>query len=166
MNTELHEKLATQLLSLCRERGFRLATAESCTGGLIAAMLTSIPGSSGVFECGIVTYSNMAKTNLLGISKEIISRDGAVSESVARLMAERALLLERVQISISVTGIAGPDGGSAEKPVGTVHVASARTNYPTLHRKLSLGDRERQTIRLLSAEAALKLAIVQAATAP
>lgn len=159
-----HVALANRLLMLCRDRKLRLATAESCTGGLIAAVLTSIAGSSDVVDCGIVCYSNDAKTTLLGVPTEIIAEHGAVSETVARLMAEGALNRRGLEISVSVTGIAGPGGGSASKPVGLVHIASARKNYPTLHEKLMLGDHGRETIRLLSLTAALELAILQAAT--
>ena len=166
MYTDVHVALAKRLLILCRERRLRLATAESCTGGLIAAVLTSIAGSSDVVDCGIVSYSNEAKTSLLGVAHDQIAEHGAVSETVARLMAEGVLNRQGVEISVSVTGIAGPGGGSAGKPVGLVHIASARRNHPTLHRKLMLGDRGRENIRLLSVTAALELAIAQAATGP
>ena len=166
MYEERHVALAKQLLGLCRDKRLRLATAESCTGGLIAAVLTSVAGASDVLDCGIVSYSNAAKSKLLNVPADMIARHGAVSEEIARLMAEGAVNLGGAQLSVSVTGIAGPQGGSAEKPVGLVHIASARHDYPTLHRRLSLGDQGRETIRLLSVESALELAIVQAATGP
>ena len=161
-----HVALASRLLSLCRDKSLRLATAESCTGGLIAAVLTSIAGSSDVVDCGIVSYSNDAKTALLGVAAEIIAAHGAVSETVARRMAEGILDRRGVEISISVTGIAGPGGGSVSKPVGLVHIASAAINRPTLHEKLNLVDQGRESIRLLSVQAALELGIRQAATGP
>lgn len=111
------------LLAACREKGLRLATAESCTGGLIAALLTEVAGSSAVVDRGFVTYSNEAKCEMLGVPMALIEAHGAVSEEVAKAMAEGALRHSRAQLSVAVTGIAGPSGGSAEKPVGTVHLA-------------------------------------------
>jgi nicotinamide-nucleotide amidase len=111
---------AAALLDACRARGVRLATAESCTGGLIAAALTAIAGSSDVMDRGFVTYSNEAKTELVGVPTDLIARHGAVSEEVARAMAEGALARSRASIAVSVTGVASPGGGSAEKPVGLV----------------------------------------------
>ena len=118
---------AAALLAACRERGLKLATAESCTGGLIAAILTEVPGSSDVFERGFVTYSNEAKTEMLGVSAALIEKHGAVSAEVARAMAEGALRNSRADIAVSVTGVAGPGGGTAEKPVGLVHFGAARS---------------------------------------
>src|SRR5512146_1901279 len=106
---------AERLLARCRERGLKLATAESCTGGLIAALLTEIPGSSDVVERGFVTYSNEAKTELLDVPGELLRTHGAVSEQAARAMAEGALTHSRAELAVAVTGIAGPGGGSAEK---------------------------------------------------
>lgn len=111
---------AASLQEACRRRHVKLATAESCTGGLIAAVLTAIGGSSDVVERGFVTYSNEAKTELLGVPAGLIASFGAVSEPVARLMAEGALQRSHADIAVSVTGVAGPGGGSAEKPVGLV----------------------------------------------
>jgi nicotinamide-nucleotide amidase len=111
---------AAALLEACRVRGVRLATAESCTGGLIAATLTAIAGASDVVDRGFVTYSNEAKIELVGVPPELIARHGAVSEAVVRAMAEGALSRSRATIAVSVTGVAGPGGGSAEKPVGLV----------------------------------------------
>jgi len=134
-----------------------LTSAESCTGGLIAACLTEVPGSSDVFERGFVTYSNKAKQELLGVPAEMLDQHGAVSEQVARAMAEGALEHARADIALAVTGIAGPAGGSAAKPVGLVHIACARRGHPTIHRKCTFGDRGRHEIRRLSVEAAFAL---------
>ena len=111
---------AADLAEMLLRKGWRLASAESCTGGLIAAACTDLAGSSRWFERGFVTYSNEAKTELLGVEAALIGRVGAVSEAVARAMAAGALARSRAQVALSVTGIAGPDGGSAGKPVGTV----------------------------------------------
>ena len=115
------------LADALRSRGLRLATAESCTGGLIAAACTSLAGSSEWFERGFVTYSNEAKTELLGVPAALIEEHGAVSEAVARAMAEGALQRSRAQVAVSVTGIAGPGGGTPAKPVGTVWLAICRS---------------------------------------
>jgi nicotinamide-nucleotide amidase len=134
--------LAERVLAGCRARGVMVATAESCTGGLIAAALTHFAGSSDVFERGFVTYSNEAKTDLLGVPTEMIARHGAVSEAVARAMAEGALRFSRADISVSVTGIAGPGGGSAEKPVGLVWFGFAtRGGDCVARRKVFSGER-------------------------
>lgn len=133
---------AADLLEACRRAGARLATAESCTGGLIAATLTAIAGSSDVVERGYVTYSNEAKTEMLGVPAALIQRHGAVSEEVARVMAEGALARAHADISVSVTGIAGPGGATPTKPVGLVHLASARKDGTVLHERHVLsGDR-------------------------
>lgn len=112
--------LVEALAAVLRQRGWMLATAESCTGGLIAAACTDLAGSSDWFERGFVSYSNTAKTELLGVSAALIEAHGAVSEPVARAMAEGALAHSKAQVSVAVTGIAGPTGGSKDKPVGTV----------------------------------------------
>ena len=148
---------AASLLEACRTRGLRIATAESCTGGLIAALLTGIPGSSDVVERGFVTYSNAAKTELLGVPAGLIAKHGAVSEEVARAMAEGALAHSHADLAVSVTGVAGPGGGSAAKPVGLVHLGLARSGSPTLHQELRLGDIGRGPIRLATVEVALAL---------
>jgi nicotinamide-nucleotide amidase len=133
---------AETLLAACRLAGVRVATAESCTGGLIAATLTAIAGSSDVVDRGFVTYSNEAKTEMLGVPAEMIAAVGAVSENVARAMAEGALARSRAHITVSVTGVAGPGGGSAEKPVGLVWFGCARAGAPTRTlRKVFPGDR-------------------------
>jgi nicotinamide-nucleotide amidase len=141
---------AATLLDLLRARKLKLATAESCTGGLIAAILTEVPGSSDVFERGFVTYSNEAKAEMLGVPAALIKEHGAVSEEVARAMAEGALRNSRADIAVSVTGVAGPDGGSAEKPVGLVHLAAARRGREPIHREKRFGDLGRRGIRFAS----------------
>jgi nicotinamide-nucleotide amidase len=121
---------AEQLLAVAREKKLKLALAESCTGGMIAAALTEIPGSSDVFERGFVTYSNEAKTDMLGVAKELIAKFGAVSEPAVEAMAVGALENSRAHLALAVSGIAGPDGGSPDKPVGTVFFAVARDERP------------------------------------
>jgi nicotinamide-nucleotide amidase len=151
-------ELARRLLAACEAQKFRLATAESCTGGLIVACLTEIPGSSSVIERGYVTYDDRAKQELLGVPAGTIERVGAVSEEVARAMAEGALERAGVDLAIACTGIAGPGGATPKKPVGLVHLAVARRGGPTLHaRELFPGDRA--AIRAASVDAALDLAL-------
>lgn len=136
----LHD--AAELLELCRRAGLKLATAESCTGGLIAGCLTEIAGSSDVVERGFVTYSNEAKSELLGVPKMLVNLKGAVSEEVARAMAEGALSRSLADLTIAVTGVAGPGGGTKEKPVGLVHFACAGRGRPTrAHHEVFPGDR-------------------------
>jgi len=133
---------AAALLGECRAKKVKLATAESCTGGLIAAVLTAIPGSSDVVERSFVTYSNEAKNELLGVPGELIARLGAVSEPVAERMAEGGLQRSRADIVVAVTGVAGPGGGSAEKPVGMVCFGLAQRGHPTAtERHVFPGDR-------------------------
>jgi nicotinamide-nucleotide amidase len=148
---------AARLLDAFRARGLRLATAESCTGGLIAALLTEMPGSSDVVERGFVTYSNAAKQENLGVPKALIDAHGAVSEVVTRAMAEGALTHSHADIAVSVTGVAGPGGGSAAKPVGLVHLAAARAGRPTLHQECRFGDIGRSEVRSRSVAVALSL---------
>lgn len=136
----------------------RLATAESCTGGLIAAALTAVPGSSNVVERGFVTYSNEAKIESLGVPTDLIARHGAVSEEVARAMAQGALAHSHAEVAVSVTGIAGPGGGSAEKPVGLVHFACARRGGAVRHVERRFGDIGREDVRTASVIQALDLA--------
>lgn len=138
---------AAALLDACRRKGLTVATAESCTGGLIAATLTEVPGSSDVLERGFVTYSNAAKTEMLGVPAELIAAHGAVSEPVALAMAEGALGNSPAALAVSVTGVAGPGGGTAEKPVGLVHLAATDRDGATLHRRLMTGDIGRSAIR-------------------
>jgi nicotinamide-nucleotide amidase len=154
--TDLHDD-ARKLLQELRAAALQLATAESCTGGLLAALLTEIPGSSDVLDRGFVTYSNDAKIECLGVHPELIERHGAVSAEVARAMAEGALVHSNADLTVAVTGVAGPGGGTAKKPVGLVHLAAAATGRPTLHRALSLGDIGRAEIRIASLRAAIEL---------
>jgi nicotinamide-nucleotide amidase len=149
--------LARLTLDDAERKRLRLATAESCSGGLIAGLLTEIPGSSSVVERGFIVYSNRAKEELLGVPGDLIADVGAVSEAVARAMAEGALAHAHAHIAVSVTGVAGPGGGTALKPVGLVHIACARTNFTMLHEAHRFGDIGRQGIRLASIEAALLL---------
>jgi nicotinamide-nucleotide amidase len=136
----LHD--SAELLELSRRANLKIATAESCTGGLIAGCLTEIAGSSDVIERGFVTYSNEAKIEMLGVPKMLITLHGAVSEQVARAMAEGALARSLADITISVTGVAGPGGGTKEKPVGLVHFACAGRGRPTVaHHEVFPGDR-------------------------
>jgi nicotinamide-nucleotide amidase len=159
-------KKAEALLSDLRSRRLRVATAESCTGGLVAALFTDIPGSSDVVERGFVTYSNDAKHELLDVPEEMLAQHGAVSEAVARAMAAGALAHSHADVSVSVTGVAGPDGGSAEKPVGLVHFAAARRGGPTLHRECRFGNIGRTGVRLASVDVALQLVAEAAAARP
>ncbi len=126
---------AAELLELCRRGDIKLATAESCTGGLIIGCLTEIAGSSDVVYRGFVTYSNEAKTELVGVSAMLTALHGAVSEQVARAMAEGALARSMADVTVAVTGVAGPGGGSADKPVGLVHFACAGRGRPTVHHR-------------------------------
>jgi nicotinamide-nucleotide amidase len=148
---------AEALLALLRARQLKLATAESCTGGLISATLTAIAGSSDVVERGFVTYSNEAKREMLGVSEESLAAAGAVSEEVARAMAEGALERSRADIALSVTGIAGPGGATATKPIGLVFIGAAgRGRALMVERNVFPGDRA--AVRLASVSAAFRLA--------
>ena len=149
---------AGEVLELCLLHGVTLAMAESCTGGLVAAALTAIPGSSRVVERGFVTYSNQAKNSMLGVPEALIEHHGAVSAEVARAMAEGALIHSDADVSLSITGIAGPDGGTATKPVGTVHIAAAQRGAVTLHRACRF-DGDRDAVREQSTLAAMDLVI-------
>jgi len=117
---------ARGLIELCKERALMIGTAESCTGGLLSACLTAVPGSSSVFERGFITYANDAKIEMLGVDADLLAADGAVSETVARAMAEGVLARAPVDLAVSITGVAGPGGGSADKPVGLVFIGSGR----------------------------------------
>jgi nicotinamide-nucleotide amidase len=139
-------------------RGLTIATAESCTAGLIAGALTEIPGSSAVFDRGFVTYSNEAKQQMIGVCAETLAAHGAVSRPTALEMAEGALRQSgaAVTVTVAVTGIAGPGGGSPEKPVGLVHLAAARKGRETLHREMRYGDIGRSAVRLATVRTALE----------
>lgn len=147
---------ANAILSVCKLHGTKLATVESCTGGLLSAILTELPGSSAMFTHGFVTYANEAKSEMVGVPAGLIAQHGAVSEPVARAMAEGALNASSADIAVSITGIAGPDGGSAQKPVGTVHFACALKGKPTIHSRQQFSG-DRTTIRLSAVEYALSL---------
>lgn len=148
---------AEEFLALARKHKLQIATAESCTGGLIAACLTEIPGSSDVFDRGFITYSNRAKHQQLGVPEALILEHKAVSEPVARAMAEGAIEHSDASLALAVTGIAGPGGGSPLKPVGLVHMAATRRGHPTVHERHLFGDIGRSEIRLATVRAALKL---------
>lgn len=137
----------------------RIATAESCTGGLVSAALTEIPGSSEVFDRGFVTYSNDAKIEMLGVPATTIAAHGAVSAETAQAMARGALDRSTADVSVAITGIAGPGGGSADKPVGLVHFASARRGGPVVHVEKRFGPLTRAEIRRASVDQALDMLI-------
>jgi nicotinamide-nucleotide amidase len=149
--------LAGAIVAACTRGGLLLATAESCTGGLVAAALTEIAGSSAVVDRGFVTYSNEAKTGMLDVAPALIGVHGAVSREVAIAMAEGAIRASRADIAVAVTGIAGPGGGSAEKPVGLVHFAVAVRGGVTTHAERQFGDIGRSEIRLASVRTALQM---------
>lgn len=146
--------LCARLAEILLERGWKLATAESCTGGLIAAACTELSGSSNWFERGFVTYSNEAKVELLGVDPALVARSGAVSEVVARAMAFGAVRHSRAQVSAAVTGVAGPTGGSAEKPVGTVWFGFQVDGQLTSETRRFAGNRGE--VRLQAVEHALR----------
>ncbi|MGJ0395603.1 MAG: CinA family protein [Methylocystis sp.] len=148
---------AKTLLDAARAKGLRLATAESCTGGLVAAALTDISGASDVFERGFVTYSNEAKRDMLGVPWPLIEAHGAVSAEVARAMALGALDRSLADIAVAVTGVAGPGGGSADKPVGLVHFACARRGGAVDHVERRFGPLTRADIRAASVAQALDM---------
>jgi nicotinamide-nucleotide amidase len=150
--------LARELLAACEARDWHVATAESCTGGLIIGCLTEIAGSSSVVERGYVTYDNRAKQEVLGVPAELLQRVGAVSEEVARAMAEGARERAGVDLAIAVTGIAGPGGATPTKPVGLVHMSVALRDQPTEH-ALETFAGDRAAVRLASVDAALALAL-------
>jgi nicotinamide-nucleotide amidase len=150
--------LVERLAGALRRRGQSLATAESCTGGLIAAACTSLAGSSEWFERGFVTYSNAAKTELLGVPEALIAAHGAVSAEVAAAMAEGALARSPASVAVAVTGIAGPGGGSPAKPVGTVWIAAAAVGHPARSTLLQ-ADGDRAAIRAASVVRALRLLV-------
>lgn len=146
---------ADQLLKLCSEEDVRLCTAESCTGGLVSACLTEVPGSSARFDRGFVTYSNQAKTDLLGVDPALLETHGAVSEEVARAMAEGALKASNANFAVAVTGIAGPGGGSEDKPVGLVYFGFASDAGLLEHKEKHFDDIGRAKVRLKTVSFAL-----------
>jgi nicotinamide-nucleotide amidase len=157
MNDEIFFEQAGAVLSACRDKGLLVATAESCTGGLVIGALTAIPGSSDVVDRGFVTYSNQAKTQMLGVPESLIARDGAVSEGVAFAMAEGAVQHSRANLAVAITGVAGPGGGSETKPVGLVHFAAWSEQGPRAHVERRFGPLSRSEIRKRSVEQALDL---------
>ena len=150
------ESLARRVVETATARGLTVAAAESCTGGLVTGALTVVAGSSAVVERGFVTYSNAAKSEMLGVPADLIDRNGAVSEPVARAMADGALARSAARVSVAVTGIAGPGGGSADKPVGLVHFAAAGPGG-LVHVEHRFGDIGREAVRLDSVRVALGL---------
>ncbi len=157
MNDKETHEASLRVFQLCRARGFTLTTAESCTGGMVAAAITDIPGSSDVFDRGFVTYSNEAKMALLGVSKDLLAQYGAVSAECAKAMALGALNAAGTSIAVSITGIAGPGGGSPEKPVGLVYMAVASREAKFHARECRFGDLGRDEIRRRSVIAAFAL---------
>jgi nicotinamide-nucleotide amidase len=148
---------AKRLLALCRARGLMIATAESCTGGLVAGALTDIPGSSDVVERGFVTYSNDAKHEMLGVPLATLRKFGAVSRETAEAMARGALRNSNAQLAVSITGIAGPGGAAPGKPVGLVHFAAGARGGRLIHRARKFGDIGRRKVRLKSVDEALAM---------
>lgn len=154
-NEALAQK-ATAILDVCKTHGCQLATVESCTGGLLGAMLTELPGSSRMFTHGYITYANTAKTEMVGVDAALIATYGAVSEQVARAMAEGGRDRSGAHIALAITGIAGPEGGTASKPVGTVHFACAIKGAPTIHAQQQFAG-NRSEIRLAAVDHALDM---------
>ncbi len=150
-------RFATRVLKACRARGLTVATAESCTGGLVAGALTEIAGSSDVVDRGFVTYSNAAKQAMLGVPAATLEQHGAVSRETAEAMADGALNNSPADITVAVTGIAGPGGGSAQKPVGLVHFAAAARDGRRIHRERRFGKIGRRRVRLRSVAEALAM---------
>lgn len=149
---------ARELLAALRSRGEKIATAESCTGGLLSAALTAVPGSSDVFERGFVTYSNSAKAGLLNVPLSLINECGAVSEDVAAAMAAGALRASAADIAVSVTGVAGPGGGTADKPVGLVYIGVRHRLLGDETSTLRLGNLDRHAIRIQTVRHGLQMA--------
>ena len=158
--------LAAKLLAQARSSGLHITTAESCTGGLIAGALTAIPGSSDVFDRGAVVYSNQAKMEMLDVPADLLKSHGAVSAEVARAMAEGALANSTADVAVSCTGIAGPGGGSAEKPVGLVYLVVARKNRKTRHIECRFGEIPRDEIRMQTVAAGLQLLLEASSDSP
>ncbi|MPZ58658.1 MAG: nicotinamide-nucleotide amidohydrolase family protein [Rhizobiales bacterium] len=166
MSDEATRSAATRLLDTCRARGLTVATAESCTGGLVAAALTEIAGSSDVVDRGFVTYSNAAKMAMLGVLPQTLEANGAVSRQTAEAMAQGAIERSGANLTVSVTGIAGPGGGSADKPVGLVHFAAASKDGRLVHREERFGDLGRAEIRHRSVLVAIEMLQEQASIHP
>jgi nicotinamide-nucleotide amidase len=158
------QSAARRIIETCTARGLTIATAESCTGGLVAGALTEIAGSSAVVLCGFVTYSNEAKQSMLGVPAEVLAAHGAVSRATAQAMAEGALENSPATLSVAITGIAGPGGGSAEKPVGLVHFAAAARAGGRIARERRYGDIGRAAVRHASVLEAVAMLEELAAT--
>jgi nicotinamide-nucleotide amidase len=156
MNEELRQAAAA-VLDTCRARGLRVATAESCTGGLVVAALTDIAGSSDVVDRGFVTYSNQAKQEMLGVTSETLRDHGAVSRETAEAMARGAIAHSSADLAVAITGVAGPGGGSADKPVGLVHFASASRGGALTHTEMRYGEIGRGNVRVRSVLQALAM---------
>jgi nicotinamide-nucleotide amidase len=156
MNEELRQA-AAEVLDTCRARGLRVATAESCTGGLVVAALTDIAGSSDVVDRGFVTYSNQAKQEMLGVTSETLRDHGAVSRETAEAMARGAIAHSSADLAVAITGVAGPGGGSADKPVGLVHFASASRGGALTHTEMRYGEIGRGNVRVRSVLQALAM---------
>ena len=148
---------AARVIAACRARGLKVATAESCTGGLVAGALTDIPGSSDVLDRGFVTYSNAAKVSMIGVPPEVLDAYGAVSRQTAEAMAQGALAHSETDLAVAITGIAGPGGGTPQKPVGLVHFAAAARTGQRLHHERRYGDIGRDEIRRRSVLEALEM---------
>lgn len=151
------QTLARLLIDEARHRSLRIVTAESCTGGLVAGAICSIAGASDVFERGFVTYTNRAKQEMLGVPGDLIADVGAVSEPVARMMAEGALEASNGHLAVAITGVAGPAGGTPMKPVGTVHFATARANAPIRHSHERFDFDTREAVQLAAVAHALSM---------
>lgn len=164
--TDAIELQAIRVLDLCRARGLTVSTAESCTGGLVAGALTDIAGSSDVVDRGFVTYSNKAKMQVLGVSADTLRAHGAVSEETAREMVAGLIRVAKTSLGVSITGIAGPSGGSAEKPVGLVHFAAQSAKGEVIVRREVFADQDRAGVRRLSVLTALAMLAELAAQAP
>lgn len=148
---------AAALVGALKTVRLKLATAESCTGGLVAAAITDVPGSSAIFERGFVTYSNEAKMDSIGVASELLEKHGAVSAAVAAAMAEGALRHSRADVAVAITGIAGPGGATAAKPVGLVYLAVARAGSATVEEECRFGDTSRRKVRESAVRRALAL---------
>lgn len=156
------EAAAIAVLEACRARGWKVATAESCTGGLVAAALTDIAGSSDVVDRGFVTYSNAAKEQMLGVPAQTLIDYGAVSRQTAEAMARGAVTHSQADVAVSITGVAGPGGGSAEKPVGLVHFAAATRDGALIHAEMRYGNIGRSAVRQASVMQALDMLLTLA----
>jgi len=148
--------LAEDLLKTCKAKNLKVTVAESCTGGLVSGLITAVPVASAIFGRGFLTYSNQAKGEILGVPAHLFMEHGAVSQECALAMAEGALKNSNANVSIAVTGIAGPGGATATKPVGLVHIASARQGFATQHEEF-IFEGDRSEVRMQAVEAAMKL---------